>query len=441
MNERDEMPGGVLDAIVVGGGLAGLAAAAYLARGGLSVTVLERASTLGGRADTHVRDGFSLNLGPHALYRAGAAHAVLTELGVPLSGAAPATDGWALVDDGIAPLPLGPRSLLASPILSARGKLEIAKFLALITSRAVDSEACARTTVAAWLDAHVHDAGARRFVEAFIRLSTYTNAPEHMSAGAALGQVRRAMRGGVLYLDGGWKQLVEGLARLSTEAGVVIRTDAAVDAVVASAAGHRVLLASGHELEARTVVVAGSPELARRLGGGAPSLDRAAAAAVPVMAACLDVALDTLPDTRHTFALGFDRPLYLSVHSKSAALAPAGGAVIHVAKYLAPQGSPDAAGERAELEACLDRLQPGWRPHVVHARYLRRMVVQHALADASRSELLGRPVIDVPERPGFFVAGDWTRGCGFLADAALASARRTARAVLAHLGARTRAAA
>ena len=40
--------------VVVGGGLAGLAAAAYLARAGRSVTVLERGGTAGGRAQTTV---------------------------------------------------------------------------------------------------------------------------------------------------------------------------------------------------------------------------------------------------------------------------------------------------------------------------------------------------------------------------------------------------
>ncbi len=65
--------------IIVGGGLAGLATAAYLAKAGRPVTVLERSKELGGRADTHVSKGYFFNLGPHALYAKGAGRAVLDE--------------------------------------------------------------------------------------------------------------------------------------------------------------------------------------------------------------------------------------------------------------------------------------------------------------------------------------------------------------------------
>src|SRR5688572_5266273 len=74
---------------VVGGGLAGLTAAALAARAGRSVVVLEQARTLGGRAATCAREGASLNLGAHALYRTGHAARILRDLRVPFSGGLP----------------------------------------------------------------------------------------------------------------------------------------------------------------------------------------------------------------------------------------------------------------------------------------------------------------------------------------------------------------
>src|SRR5438093_12511436 len=82
--------------IIVGGGIAGLAASIYLARGGRTVTLFEKRRYLGGRAVTHLRHGYRFNLGPHAFYRGGAGSKVLAELGVPVRGGRPKVRGIAL---------------------------------------------------------------------------------------------------------------------------------------------------------------------------------------------------------------------------------------------------------------------------------------------------------------------------------------------------------
>src|SRR5436305_12360 len=75
--------------IVVGGGVAGLASATYLARGGSAVTLLEKAPALGGRASTDTPRGFAINRGAHALYTGGSASEVLRELGVRYTSGSP----------------------------------------------------------------------------------------------------------------------------------------------------------------------------------------------------------------------------------------------------------------------------------------------------------------------------------------------------------------
>lgn len=59
--------GRTVDVVVVGSGLAGLAAARRVAEAGLSVTVLESADRIGGRMAEHRRDGFRLDHGTHLL--------------------------------------------------------------------------------------------------------------------------------------------------------------------------------------------------------------------------------------------------------------------------------------------------------------------------------------------------------------------------------------
>src|SRR5262245_43427139 len=103
------------DVAVIGGGIAGLAAATYAARAGRRVALFEKAPGLGGRGVTHEEAGFHFNLGPHALYRGGAAAAVLRELGVRVAGRSPAPSGNYAVAGGVKhALPAGFFSLLTT---------------------------------------------------------------------------------------------------------------------------------------------------------------------------------------------------------------------------------------------------------------------------------------------------------------------------------------
>lgn len=56
------------DVVVLGGGVAGLAAGYYLARDGWPVTVVERSAALGGLCGSFASHGFTLDHGPHKLY-------------------------------------------------------------------------------------------------------------------------------------------------------------------------------------------------------------------------------------------------------------------------------------------------------------------------------------------------------------------------------------
>ena len=70
-----------MEVAVIGGGLAGLTAAVYLAKAGRSVILLEKTDQFGGRAQTTNKNDVLFNLGPHALFSAGTAIKILTELG------------------------------------------------------------------------------------------------------------------------------------------------------------------------------------------------------------------------------------------------------------------------------------------------------------------------------------------------------------------------
>jgi phytoene dehydrogenase-like protein len=170
------------------------------------------------------------------------------------------------------------------------------------------------------------------------------------------------------------------------------------------------------------VVLAGlSPEAAARVVGRAPF-----EAGPPAAAACLD--LGVTGSAPRGASIGMDEPLYLSRHAPPAALAPAGHAVVHVARYLTPEDTADPAAARAELERFATRA--GITDEmVVASRYLHRMTVVHAIPTPALGGLPGRPGVDATGVPGVFLAGDWVGPRGHLLDAALASVRAAAEAV------------
>jgi len=404
------------NAIVIGGGPAGLAAAVELASRGARVTLLEADRELGGRARSWEGEGYRLNLGPHALYPQ--AERLLNALGVEVTGQVPNGDLAFDIDGETHPIPASALSLLSSRAFTLGEKLRLARLFAMMGK---PSPALARVSVAEWLDGLGMTGRARAFAEAVVRIATYANAPDRLSTAVALRQLGSAQ---VRYVDGGWSRIVTALAARADALGVTVRTRAKVGGVAPG-----VVRVSGESLRADAIVLAVSPKRAARLlGDHAPApLSRFAAEATPVRASHLDVALSRLPRPEMSVRLGADRPLYASVHSHYAALAPEGGAVIHLARYLAPDQTVDPATARAELEGLLDETQPGWRRHLVEARFAPASLVMHALPEARTGGFAGRP--EPLALPGIAIAGDWVGDTGLLLEASLASAVTAARAL------------
>jgi phytoene dehydrogenase-like protein len=420
------------DVVVVGGGLAGLTSATLLARAGYAVTLIEQSQHLGGRAITQNAKGFHFNLGPHALYRAGQAATILHELGVSFTGKTPTLAGSYAIHQGKPfALPLGLRGLLTSRLFGIAGKLEVFRLLAGLGK--IDTTSMQHLTLQDWLHQAIRLPEVRQFFEALVRLTTYTNAPERLSAGAALAQLQLAFSG-ITYIDGGWQVLVEGLRQAAQAAGVQFVMGAQVASIEHDRTVRAVRLTDGSVCQTTAVVLAIHPKAASQLVGSSCSttLHRWMSTASPVQAACLDVALEKLPRPQNLFALGIDQPVYLSVHSAYAKLAPKDGAVIHVMKLDASSSKSDRKSDEQELEALLDLMQPGWRNQVVVRRFLPKITVAHAIPCVSQSGEIARLSPRVPEIGNLYVVGDWLGGDGFLADAALSSARQAVDMIMSH---------
>ncbi|MCU1359079.1 MAG: Dehydrogenase [Ilumatobacteraceae bacterium] len=420
------------DVIVVGAGIAGLSAALTATEAGRRTLIID-AHGPGGRARTAHHDGFLFNNGPHALYRAGHLHGLLSRHGISMPCGRPDAARVRLLRDGVlTSISLKPTDLMRTSLLSRRNRVRLLTLLASVQRG--KPESLVGTSVDDWLGDH--PLAVRQFVDMLIRVSSYSNAPATFDAGAALQQLQLALGEGVDYLDGGWEAMVAAMIDRVRSRGGELITGAEVVSIVSDVDSHggedrgtvEVHLAD-RVLRAPSVIIAtGGPALAERLTGGrVAGVERLTA---PVQAATLDLALNR-PHAGLVF--GLDRPLYLSPHAPAAQLAPEGSGLVSVMHYIADDAQAIVANgaasqrdrDRLELRS-LARLAGITDDDVVHERYSHRLVVVHGAPTEAGGGLRGRPAIDALGVPGVHLAGDWVGPVGLLSDASAASGEAAA---------------
>jgi phytoene dehydrogenase-like protein len=386
-------------AIVVGGGPAGLIAAARLSAGGVETTLLEASAGLGGRAASERREGFFLNQGPHALYEGGAAVRELRALGIDPPRWNPTSPHRSVfLRDG-------------RPTRRLGGSVELTRWLtAIARGRTGDLDGL---SVAAWLCRDLRAEATRASAAALVRVTTFVADHDALSADIAATQLRIGIWPGVRYVRGGWQSIVDALAAAAERHGAQVRTRAGVRAVRREDEAWAVEL-DEEVLRAEVLIVAaGGPDACAKLLGERAPAPPGPAAEVSV----LDLGLSGLPRRARTFALGIDGPTYLSRHSPPE---QRDGVLLSLAGY--------ARQPRPQLEAVADAVQPGWRERVRLERFLPGMVAVSAIPSSAAGGLAARPAVERGE--GLFLAGDWLGQEGWLLDAALASGAAAASAAL-----------
>ncbi len=355
-----------LDAIVVGGGLCGLASAWWRTQRGESVLLLEASDAAGGVVKTELRDGYTLEWGASSLPST-AQHVAQLVAELPeaprLRPADPAADRqYLMTASGLQPVPRTPAAMLRSSLLPVSARV---RFLAeLVTpARREDARGGRLETLHAFVTRRFGPHVAETFLRPFTS-GIHGAAPERLGAadafpmlaamearhgGVMRGLMRRARSGkrAVQLVEGGMQRLPEQIA---AALGDRVRTGAPVTRVEAGklTSPAAVVLENGERLEAGEVELAvPAPDQAALLRAAASEVadGLAGVAYVPMLVLALGWTHETGPALPPAFGFlatrtGRLRILGATFRSCLApALAPTGHSFVSV--YLG--GSEDPA--------------------------------------------------------------------------------------------------
>jgi phytoene dehydrogenase-like protein len=412
------------DAVIIGGGLAGLVSAAVLGKAGMKTLLLEKAKSAGGRAKTDIISGQYFNMGPHALYKKGKAVPILKELGVEINGSAPKIGGLLMNDHDSFTAPFSPNGVLQSKLLNWKEKIEWIGILRKVQK--LKPGQFSNLTFQQFVDDTTQTPNIQKLLFTLGRLVSYSHAPEQISASVMLAHLQIGMSG-VIYVDEGWQSIIDQLYNQAVTNNVQFQTGTIVKQLTSLDNGKWQVAVSNQEpILCDNIIYTGPPQALNGL------LDESSQLPFnhfePIKAATLDVALTKLPNPENLFAMGIDAPYYYSVHSNYARLSQKGESIIlHVLKYHHPNESIEVTEEKMQLESFLEVLQPDWQKYIITKRCLPQITVNARLPKAEDASLFSRSCAILP---GLYAAGDWASPSFILSEAAAESGKQAALEVI-----------
>ncbi len=369
------------DVVIIGAGVSGLATGALLAKAGRRVVVLEKGNQAGGRAYTYEDKGFTLNYGPHAIYRprTGVLGEVLRRLDVApfeFGYAEPMRSFWA-DGDRFGALGAKPHEVLRTPLFPLASRLRLLPLMAAI--RVAKPKRLGDQTYGAWIDEHIADGRLRRFGRALGTVNTYTRPSRDLSAGFLLGHLQRNLfaKDYVGYMSRGWRTMYDAFAGVIEARGGTIVTAAHVKLLEVADGAVVAACTADARYEADAFVCTLPPQDAPAIARAGTLLGDELAGysgVEDVRAFCMDLGFSRRLRKDLSYIFDIEHDLYYSLHSEvTPDLAPAASQLMHAMAYLAPEEAADEgllAGRRAALEAGLDRWFSGWRDALVVERTL-----------------------------------------------------------------------
>lgn len=421
------------DVVIIGAGLAGLSLGALLANSGRSVTVLEKASAVGGRMRVVEKDGFLLDWGIHAMLNAGDSTIVQVvrktggRLHVRPAGMCIALEGRfeQLVAENLLFQLMGTQPISVSDV----GKIA----WRLIRNRKEELRRLRGMSLQEWVDEVKPGPRLERMIRAIgiglFAVEDISNA----SAWECAKFLGRAMSSGhaLGYPAGGWQAVLEALRRpIENSEGGEIKLRSRVEEIdVRDGRASGVRLAGGEKTKAKTVVWAAPVQgLPSALPGNALGEDekKKMKGIRSTYGVNIDFALER-PVTRERRCIATLEPPTLGwfVSNIEPSTAPRGHQLLTVFSPISPENWCDR-GFRKARRAALRETYIGMFPEIDKYLMWERpldTLVNAARGDTGQTRKL-RPGHSVEGLEGLLLVGDSTAGDGFGGEIAADSVLR-----------------
>ncbi|SDY58759.1 Phytoene dehydrogenase-related protein [Evansella caseinilytica] len=422
------------DAVIVGGGLAGLSAAAYLAHHGKKVAVIERGK-LGGRAMTINMKGFQFNFGAHAIYGRDKSYLTLMEKELQLKLYwSDFTQMKAKYDLGeeVSVVPSNLGGLLQTKLLKGMDKFRFAYHILFTTLGFEKGDP--NISIKQWLEQKKVSPAVKEMMLNLAASNFFTGEPERIPSDVFFGYYKRIFKTNipVSYIQGGWQKLIEQFVQVIEKNDGEIITKTKVTGL--SVDGKRVTAAhtKKNSFVADDFIFAIPPEELQTLFLHSP-LEKELAEYTkyePTYVIFYDIGLKKRIDSPYTYIFDRDRQIFISdISYYDMEAAPPGGQLLQAIAYLKSHEISDPlAHERVKLdiEAFYDKHFSGWRKSLVVPRVSKVAVVQ---AIKWTMHQRGLPVHFSKITNAFF-AGDWCQGVGQLSELSFSSSYEACQHVL-----------
>lgn len=420
--------------VVIGGGLAGLSAAARLAYNGYQVKLLEKAPKLGGRAITIPLKGFNFNFGAHAIYARDKSilRKYQSEIGLQVDWKDfSASKAFYDLGSFTTPMPATLEGLLKTKVLDAENKVRFTyEILKTMSSIERGEEG---TPIGEYLQ---KESDAVRDVMLTIASSNFfTNEPEKIPSPLFFRYYKRlfATSRAVSYIGGGWQAIVQNFADIITEHNGEIIPREKVTAIEME--GNQIKAVQGKEkrYEADHFIFCIPPKELLNLFGETAfgKYFEEYTRYTPTQVVVYDVGLSERIPSPFTYVYHKGERVFItdiSYYDKTCI--PEGGQLMQAIAYLNEEEvAANKADEKiASIERVYDKHFPGWRDRLVTKRLSKKAIVQE-IKCIDDQRLMPTKFYSLPNA---YFAGDWCQGEGQLSELSFSSAYEVTRRIMKH---------